>query len=131
MALHPTLGAKDQGSARGIALERLPCGIANEFLATACAFATRVAGVDAGGNDPLIPGFVFGVLENASLHPEGSFAIAPFAVLALLCFELAKMLEDQDRCFLFFGKLNNASTHQVRKVLIGMADLPPEVGIIL
>jgi hypothetical protein len=41
------------------------------------------------------------------------------------------VLKDQDAGSLLHGKLNNASTHQVSQILIGMADLPPEVGIVL
>jgi hypothetical protein len=89
MATHPTLGAQNQGSARGIAFCRLACRIASDLCATASAFSTRVARVDAGGNDPLIVGLVFGVVEDAPFHPEGSLAIATFAILALLRFELA------------------------------------------
>jgi hypothetical protein len=109
----------------------LPCREAFDLFATASTFAARVAGIDAGGDDPAVPGFVLRKLENAPLHPEGPLAVAPFAILALLWFELAQMLEDQNAGSLVFGKLNNTSTHQVRKVLIGIADMPPEVGIIL
>jgi hypothetical protein len=41
------------------------------------------------------------------------------------------MLKDQNTRPLFFGKLNNASAHQMGEILIGIPDLAPEGGIIL
>jgi hypothetical protein len=41
------------------------------------------------------------------------------------------VLKDENAGSLGFGKLNNASTYPVSQILIGMADLPPEGGIVL
>ena len=41
------------------------------------------------------------------------------------------MLKDEHACIVLFGELDNASAHQVGKIVIAMADLTPEVGIVL
>jgi hypothetical protein len=94
-------------------------------------FPTGVSGIDTGRDDPLIPRLVLGVLEEASLHPEGPFAVTPTTILALLRFELAQVLEDQNGGSMLLGKLHDASTHLVREILIGMPDLVPEGGVVL
>ena len=66
-----------------------PLGIADQQGMAASAFSTRIPGIDPGRDDPFVPGFVLGVLEDASLHPERPFAIAPTTVLAFLWLELA------------------------------------------
>src|SRR2546426_10942318 len=94
-------------------------------------FSTRIPGIDAAGDDPFLPCLVLGILEDASFHPEGAFAIAATTIHAFLWFELAQMLEDENGGFMLLSKLDNASTHLMRKVLIGMFDLAPEVYIVL
>jgi hypothetical protein len=82
--LHATFWTQNQGSARRIALDRLALGIADEGSMTTSTFSTRIPGIGATGDDPLLPRFVFGVGEDTSLHPEGPFAIPPAAILAFL-----------------------------------------------
>jgi hypothetical protein len=38
------------------------------------------------------PCLVFGIAEDAPLHPEGSLAVSPAAIRALLRFEVAKVV---------------------------------------
>jgi hypothetical protein len=94
-------------------------------------FATGVSGIDTGRDDSLVPRLVFGVGENASLHPEGSLAIATAAILAFLWLELAQVLKNENGRSMLLGKLDNASAHLMRQVLIGMPDLVPDGLVIL
>jgi hypothetical protein len=50
---------------------------------TTGAFLARIPGIDAGGDDALLPGFVFGVGEDASRDRERPFALPPAAIRAL------------------------------------------------
>ena len=95
------------------------------------AFSTGIAWIDTAGDDALVPRLVLRVLEDASLHPVGTFRVATTAILALLWFEMAQMLKHQNRCVVLFGKLDNASTHQMCYLLIAVADFAPEIGIVL
>jgi len=90
-------------------------------------FSTGISGIDPAGENPFIICFVLRVLEDASLHPEGSFAIASVAVLALGRFEIAQVLKHQYGSLVLLGKLDNASAYQVRDVLVSIGDLAPEV----
>jgi hypothetical protein len=94
-------------------------------------FAARIARVDSAGDDSLIPRFLLGVSEDASLHPVGAFAVAATAILAFLWFQVAQVLKHQKSGFMLLGELDNASTHQVCEMLIGIPDLAPEISIIL
>jgi hypothetical protein len=98
---------------------------------TASTLSTRVSGTHATGDEALIPCLVLGILEDASRDREGSFAVPTTAIPALLWLELAQMLKDKDGGSLLFGKLNNASTHLMREVLIGVPHLAPKVYVIL
>ncbi len=60
---------------------------------TASTFSARIARIDTAGDDSFIPRLVFGVLEDAALHPEGPFAIAAMAVLAFGRFKVAQVLK--------------------------------------
>jgi len=95
------------------------------------AFSTRIARAHSASEHALVVGFVFGVREDAPLHPVGAFAVASTAIRAPGRFEAAKMLKHEDLGTMLFGKLDNASAHQVRDLLIDMGDLPPEVDIVL
>src|SRR5713101_5899053 len=55
-----------------------------------------VARVDPARDDLLIPRFIFCVLEDAPLHPVGSFAVPPVAILPLLRTQVPQVLEDED-----------------------------------
>ena len=95
------------------------------------ALPTGIARANSAGEHAFMVGFVLGVLEDAPLHPESSFAVTATAIPALLWLELAQVLKDKDGGLMLFGKLNNASTDQMGKVLIGVFDLAPEVHVIL
>ena len=58
-------------------------------------FSTRITWIDSAGENALVIRFVFGVLEDTSLHPEGSFAVASTAILALLRLEITQVLKHQ------------------------------------
>jgi len=98
---------------------------------TTSTFPTGVAWIDSAGDDALVPCLIFGVLEDAPLHPEGSLAVSPATILALLWFEIAEVLKHQDGRPVVVSKLDNAGTHQVCERLIDVFDLAPEVGIVL
>ncbi len=95
------------------------------------AFSRCVARVDPTGDDPLVPRLVFGVGEDPPLHPECSFAVSPAAILAQITLEGSQVFKHENSRPLLSGKLHNASAHQMGNVLIGVADLAPEVGIVL
>ena len=93
--LYPTaLRTQHQWSTWSIALGRLTCPIAKNLRMTARTFPTGIARTHPTGDDPRIPSLVFGVLENASLHPVRSFHVAPMAILARARFEVAQMLKN-------------------------------------
>src|SRR5450759_2995053 len=131
IALRATLLAEDQWSAGGISFCWLACLIPGDKRMTASTFSARIPRVDSRCDDPLIPCLVFGIREDASLHPVCPLAIASMAVLALLWLEIAQVLKDQDRRPMLFGKLHNARTHQMRDGLVHVGDLAPEVCIVL
>src|SRR6266571_2733759 len=131
IALHATLLTEDQRGTRGIALCRLPLFVASHQAMATSTLSAGVSWVDPTGEKTFAVGLVLRVLEDASLHPEGPFAIASSAVLALLWLEMAQVLKYQDRRAVLFGKLHNASTHQMRDGLVHVVDLAPEVGIVL
>src|SRR5207248_4008079 len=82
-------------------------------------------------NDTLVPCLICGEREDASLHPEGTLAISPAAIRALLWFEMAEVLKHQDARPVPVSKLDNASTDQVCESLIAVFDLAPEGDIVL
>src|SRR5947207_11346623 len=131
VALHVALSAEAERSARGIAAVGLPLGVTHDAGITAMAFSRCVARVDPTGDDPLVPRLVFGVGEDPPLHPECSFAVSPAAILALFRLEGSQVFKHENSRPLLSGKLHNASAHQMGNVLIGVADLAPEVGIVL
>jgi hypothetical protein len=131
MALHPTLLTQNQRSTLRIPLCRLPLLIACHQAVTTSTFPTGVAWIDPAGDDALVPCLLFGVLEDAPLHPEGSLAVSPAAIRASLGLEVAEVLKHQDGRPVVVSKLDNASTHQVRERRIDVLDLAPEVGIVL
>jgi hypothetical protein len=131
IALHATLRTEGQWSAGGIAFCWLACLIPSDKRMTTGTCSARIPRVDSGRDDPLIPCLVFGVREDASLHPEGPFAIASSAVLAPGRFETAKVLKHEDLCPMLFSKLDNASAHQMRKGVIYVVDLAPKGDVVL
>src|SRR5258708_28684030 len=131
MALDATMMAQNQRSTLSIPLCRLPLLIACHQAVTTSTFPTGVAWIDPAGDDALVTCLIFGVLEDAPLHPEGSLAVSPTAILASLRFEVAEMFKHQDGRPVVMSKLDNTSTHQVRERLIAVLDLAPEVNIVL
>ena len=131
MPSHGALWTENERRAWGIAFDRVPLGIANDRGMAAMTLSGRVARVDPAGDDLLVPRLIFGVLEDAPLHPVGSFAVAPAAILPLFRPEVAQVLKDEDGSPLLAGELDNARTHQMGNLLIHVADLAPEVGIVL
>ena len=116
---------------QGYSLRRVPLGIANDQAMAASAFSGRIAGVHSAGNNPQVPCLVFGEVEDPPLHPEGTLAIPPVAILAFFRLEVPQVLEDQNTGPLLAGEPDNARAHQMGNMLIGVADLAPEVGIVL
>jgi hypothetical protein len=94
-------------------------------------FSTGIPGTHPTSDNTSIVRFIFCILENSPFHPECSFAIASSAILAFGWFEITEVLKDEDAGFVLLGKLDNASAHQMGDLLIGVADLAPEVCIIL
>jgi hypothetical protein len=109
----------------------LSFGVASDQRPAASALAAGIAWAHPTGKDASIVRFVLPIGENASFHPEGSFAVASLAVLAFFWFEIAKMLKDQDRCPMRLCKLDNATTDQMCELLIGMVHFLPQVSIVL
>jgi hypothetical protein len=95
------------------------------------AFPTGVAWIDPAGDDALVPCLIFGVREDAPLHPVGPLAVSPAAIRTLLGFEIAEVLKHQDARPVVVSKLHNASAHKMRERLIAVFDLAPEGGIVL
>ncbi len=131
MAPHTTLMTQNQRSTLSIPLCRLPLLIACHQAVTTSTFLTGVAWIDPAGDDALVPCLIFGVLEDAPFHPEGSLAVSPTAIFASLGFEVTEVFKYQDGRPVVLSKLDNASTHQVRERLIDVLDLAPEVNIVL
>ena len=131
VALHGAVFTAHEGCAWGIALHWLARIVAHEEAVAAMTFPARIARVDPTGDDLLVPCLIFGIGEDTPFHQESPFAIAPVAIRALFGLEVTQMLEDKDRCLLLSGKLDNAGTHQMGNLLVHVADLAPEVGIVL
>ncbi len=132
VSAHLALWAVDQGSARGVAFPRLPLGVANDSDMAAVAFSARIARIDPAGDDAAgIPRLIFAVPEDAPLHPVSPFRIATTRIPALFRAQLAQVLEDEKTRPVPLRELDNARAHQVRDLFIDVADLPPEVGIVL
>src|SRR6266568_2608306 len=91
----------------------------------------RIARVHPAGNHPQVPCLVFGEVEDPALHPEGTLALPPVAILTFCRLEVPQVLEDQHTGPLLAGELDDASAHQVGNMLICVSDLAPEVGIVL
>jgi len=128
---HLALLTEYQSATRGIAFDGFSSVIPNDLGMAAMTFSARVARVHAAGQDLLIPRLIPGIFEDSSLHPVGSFAIPPVAILSLFRLEVAQVLEDQDRGLMCCCKLDNASAHQMGDVFINLSDFAPEVGIVL
>ena len=131
VALHGAVFTEHEGCAWGIAFQRLARIVANDGVVAAVAFPACIPGGDPTGDDLLVPRLIFGIGEDASLHPESPFAIPASAILALFGLEVAQMLKDENGCPLLLGKLDYAGAHQVGNLLVHLLDLAPEGGIVL
>jgi len=92
---------------------------------------TGVARIGAAGDDLLVPCLIFGIPEDAALHPVGSFGVATARILPLFGLEVTEMFKNEHACSMLGSELNNAHTHQMGHVLITMAYRCPEGGIVL
>ena len=131
MIAHLARLAHHQRSTRGIALLRLAGIVAHDQAMAAVTLSTGVARIDAGGDDLMLPCLILAIAENAALHPVGAFAVAPARIPALFGLEIAQVFKHQDACTMLSCELDNARAHQMGKGLITVADLAPEVGIVL
>jgi hypothetical protein len=128
---HGTLRTENERSAWGVAFDRVSLGIANDRGMATMTLSGCVARVDPARDDLLIPRLIFCVLEDTPLHPVGSFAVPPVAILSLLRAQIPQVLEDEDGSPLLAGELDNTGTHQMGYLLIHVVDLAPEVDIVL
>src|SRR5438876_6256367 len=80
IAAHGACFTEHERRSRGIACYRLSRSVADHQALATSACSGRIPGVDPAGDDRVVPGFVFSVVEDASLHPESAFAIAPLAI---------------------------------------------------
>ena len=77
VAAHLALWAEAERRAWGVAAHGLSFGITHDEAMTAMAFSGRVARVDPAGDDPAVPCFIFGEVEDPPLHPESSLRVPP------------------------------------------------------
>jgi hypothetical protein len=124
------VGTNYQRSTRGISLSFLSLFVSSYKAIATGTFTTGIAGIDPTGDDTSIVGFIFCIRENAPFHPECSFAIASSAILPFGRFKIPEVLKDEYACSVLLDKLDNTSAHQVGYLLIGVADLTPQIGII-
>src|SRR5437667_1259542 len=92
---HVAGGAETERCARGIAALGLCFCVTHYACMTAMAFSGCVARVDSGGDDPSVPRFIFGVVEDPALHPERSLRVPPAAILALFRLEIPQVFKHQ------------------------------------
>ena len=126
------LWADAERSARSIALLGLSRLVANDRRVAAMTFSARIGRVHPARDDATsIPRLIFAVPEDAPLHPVSPFRIATTRIPALFRAQLAQVLEDEKPRPVPLRELDNARAHQVRDVFIDVADLTPQVGIVL
>src|SRR6266567_1762304 len=105
--------------------------IAHDQTLAAVTLSGCIARIDAGGDNPLVPRLIAGIPENAAFHPVSAFGVATTRVPALFGHKIAQVLENEDACSMRGGEPDNASTDQVRKIVVAVSDLAPESGIVL
>jgi len=69
ISAHLTLLTEAKRRARGISLDGVPLGIANDQAMATSTFSGRMVRVDAGSQDTQVPRLVFGEIEDPPLHP--------------------------------------------------------------
>ena len=106
---HSACLAIHQWSTISIALGLLPFRVACNRSTASCTRATGILWAYPTGENTSIIGLVLGVVEDAPFHPEGTFAISTFAVLAFTWLEVAKVLKDENARRMLLGKLDNAA----------------------
>ncbi len=131
MIAHLARFAQDQRGTWSIARGRLASSVAHDQTIAAMTLTAGIARIHTTGDDLLLPCLIFGIAEDAALHPVRTFRVATARILPLFGFEIAQVLKHHDARFIFFGELDYASAHQMGKGLITVADLAPEVGIVL
>ena len=132
MPAHLAGWTHDQGCTHLVALFGLPLRVANYLRTTAGAFPAGIPGVDPAGDDTgLVPRLVFGVAENAALHPEGSLHVSSVTIPAFLRFQIAEVFKHQKRGSLRTCELDNAVADLVGKILVTMIDFALQIGIVL
>src|SRR2546425_5781502 len=82
IASHAALRTEHERRSRSISFCWCARLIPSHQVMATRAFSTGIARIDSAGDDSFIPCLVFGVLEDASLHPIGAFRVAAMAVLA-------------------------------------------------
>ncbi len=132
MIAHLARFAQHQSRTWSIACTRLAGIVAHDQAMTAVTLTTCVARIHAAGDHAAcIPRLIFARAENAALHPVGAFGVATTPIPALFRLEIAQMLEDENACSMRGCELDNTRAHQMRHMLVAMAYLGPEGGIIL
>ncbi len=128
---HSTVRAKGQRRPRRVAF----CGVfgvvACDEAMTTGAFFAGIAGAHTTRDDPLAPGFVLRVFEDASLHLVCPFRVTSTAVFALLWCEIAEVLKDEDTRPVLCSKLHDTRTDQMSHLLVHLSDLCPQSCVIL
>src|SRR5260370_140337 len=130
ISAHLTLLTEAKRCARAIAFDGLPLGIANDQAMAASAFSGRIAGVHPAGNHPQVPCLVFGEVEDPPLHPEGTLAIPPVAILAFCRLEVPQVLEDQHIAHLVSARIVQFACEQGASMLVfeHLGNLKPAKG---
>src|SRR5260370_12318437 len=105
--------------------------VAHAQAMAAVSLSGCVGRIHTAGDDLVLPCLILGVLENAAFYPVGALGVTTARVLTIFGLEIAQVLKDENACTVLFGELDNASAHQVGKIVVAMADLTPEVGIVL
>jgi len=131
ISAHSARLAEGKRRAGSIAFYWMSFGIAHHQAMTTSTFSGRIARVDAGSQDTHVVRLILGVLEDPPLHPVGPFGVPAMAILAPGRLETAQMLKHQDARLLCLCKLDNASTDQMRVLIIDILDFPPEICVIL
>jgi hypothetical protein len=93
--------------------------------------STGILGIDTARDDPLVPGFVAAVTEDASLHPVHAYLVGTLTVASLFRVQIPQMFEHLDSGPVGFSKLDNPSTDEVSNLLIETVHALPEIQIIL
>src|SRR5258706_3299101 len=131
MIAHLALWAQDKRGSYGVPLLRLASMVAHDQTMAAMTFSTRITRIHPARDDSQVPRLIPGIAEDAALHPVGPFRVTTARIPALFGLEIAQVLEHHDACTMRGCEPDNARAHQVGKSLVALAQLAPEVGVIL